>query len=120
MNRPKLIRSLRIAWSVAWGLLAVLLCVLWVRSYWWREQFVRIRSSDQRFVSVGWDYGTVFFLNGNAMPDHLQMFRSDKWHFSHRKTNRSVSGFEKVTKFGDQGIYLPNWFVILLCAVLSA
>jgi hypothetical protein len=34
MKRPKLIRSLRIAWSVAWGLLAVLLCVLWVRSYW--------------------------------------------------------------------------------------
>src|SRR5262245_51700856 len=27
-------RNLRIAWSVAWGLLAVLLCVLWVRSYW--------------------------------------------------------------------------------------
>jgi hypothetical protein len=27
-------RKLRIAWSVAWGLLAVLLVVLWVRSYW--------------------------------------------------------------------------------------
>ena len=27
-------RKLRIAWSVAWGVLAVLLCVLWVRSYW--------------------------------------------------------------------------------------
>jgi hypothetical protein len=25
-------RKLRIAWSVAWGLLAVLLCVVWVRS----------------------------------------------------------------------------------------
>ena len=27
-------RKLRIAWSVAWGVVAVLLCVLWVRSYW--------------------------------------------------------------------------------------
>jgi hypothetical protein len=27
-------RNLRIAWSAGWGLLAVLLCVLWVRSYW--------------------------------------------------------------------------------------
>jgi hypothetical protein len=27
-------RKLRIAWSVGWGLLAVLLIVLWVRSYW--------------------------------------------------------------------------------------
>src|SRR5262245_41353475 len=26
-------RKLRIAWSAAWGLVAVLLCVLWVRSY---------------------------------------------------------------------------------------
>jgi hypothetical protein len=26
-------RKLRIAWSVAWGVVAVLLCMLWVRSY---------------------------------------------------------------------------------------
>jgi hypothetical protein len=30
-------RKLRIAWSVVWGLLAVLLIVLWVRSYWWTD-----------------------------------------------------------------------------------
>src|SRR6187431_2373803 len=28
-------RQLRIAWSVVWGVAAVLLIVLWVRSYWW-------------------------------------------------------------------------------------
>ena len=27
-------RKLRIAWSVAWGAVAVLLCALWVRNYW--------------------------------------------------------------------------------------
>jgi hypothetical protein len=32
MNRPRLFRTLRIAWSVAWGILAVLLIALWVRS----------------------------------------------------------------------------------------
>jgi hypothetical protein len=32
--RAKRFRKLRIAWSVGWGLLAVLLIVLWVRSYW--------------------------------------------------------------------------------------
>jgi hypothetical protein len=30
-------RKLRIAWSVGWGVVAVLLCVLWVRSYWWQD-----------------------------------------------------------------------------------
>src|SRR5262245_48948599 len=34
MDRPRLIRGLRIAWSVWWGILCVLLVVLWVRSYW--------------------------------------------------------------------------------------
>ena len=28
-------RKLRIAWSVAWGVVALLLCGLWVRSYYW-------------------------------------------------------------------------------------
>ena len=32
-------RNLRIAWSVAWGVVAVLLCVLWVRSYWQLDSF---------------------------------------------------------------------------------
>src|SRR5690349_16362953 len=42
---PMKYRKRRIAWSVVWGLLAVLLCVLWVRSY---------------LMSDGWlgDYGS--------------------------------------------------------------
>jgi len=35
-------RKLRIAWSVAWGIVAVLVCVLWVRSY-WRVDLVNVR-----------------------------------------------------------------------------
>src|SRR3954449_8237078 len=30
-------RKLRITWSVLWGLACVLLIVLWVRSYWWKD-----------------------------------------------------------------------------------
>ena len=30
-------RKLRIAWSVAWGILALTLIALWVRSYWWAD-----------------------------------------------------------------------------------
>jgi hypothetical protein len=33
MDRPRLIRGLRIAWNVWWGIVCVLLVVLWVRSY---------------------------------------------------------------------------------------
>ncbi len=41
--------NLRIAWSVPWGIVAVLLCMLWLRSYgatyfptWWRGHSVRL------------------------------------------------------------------------------
>jgi hypothetical protein len=41
-------RKLRIAWSVAWGILAVLLIVLWVRSYRIREvYFGEVRSAEK-------------------------------------------------------------------------
>ena len=43
-------RKLRIAWSVAWGLLAVLLFVLWVRSYWWSEYVAVPVTSTQSFA----------------------------------------------------------------------
>jgi hypothetical protein len=33
-------RKLRIAWSVGWGILAVLLIVLWVRSYWYKDTLI--------------------------------------------------------------------------------
>ena len=48
MNRPRLIRGLRIAWSVWWGILCVLLIVLWVRSYWWVDQC----HGDQLFATT--------------------------------------------------------------------
>jgi hypothetical protein len=37
MDRPRLTRGLRIAWSAWWGILCVLLVVLWVRSYSWKD-----------------------------------------------------------------------------------
>jgi hypothetical protein len=37
MNRPRLVRVLRISWTGFWGIAAVLLVVLWVHSYWARD-----------------------------------------------------------------------------------
>ena len=35
-------RKLRIAWSVGWGIACVLLIVLWVRSYWYKDTVMAI------------------------------------------------------------------------------
>src|SRR5262245_2246822 len=45
-------RKLRIAWSVAWGLLALLLVVLWVWSGLWFNQIIRETSPTNYYVAV--------------------------------------------------------------------
>src|SRR6478735_11109675 len=77
-------RKLRIAWSVFWGLACLLLIVLWVRSYWWQEQFVRINSRSGRFLTLGQCSGAVFLRTGDPTPRDLRANPiSDKW-YAHR------------------------------------
>jgi hypothetical protein len=64
MNRPRLIRGLRIAWSVVCGVLCVLLIVLWMRSYQHRESlygYFPIRGYLQISSNHG---GLDFIVNG--------------------------------------------------------
>src|SRR5687767_13219399 len=39
MDRPRVVRLLRIAWSISCLTACVLLIALWVRSYWWGDTF---------------------------------------------------------------------------------
>jgi hypothetical protein len=50
-------RKLRIAWSVWWGVASMLLCVLWVRSYW-------------RWESVQWGWGTPVHQSVNCFSQN--------------------------------------------------
>ena len=56
-------RKLRIASSVFWGLAAVLLIVLWLRSYWWTEVISRSSqtASDATLISMFSGSGTLVF-----------------------------------------------------------
>ena len=49
-------RKLRIAWSAFWGLAAVLLIVLWVRSYYCPEAFSQTLSTNRLY---GWGVETI-------------------------------------------------------------
>jgi hypothetical protein len=53
-------RKLRIAWSVAWGIVAVLLIALWVRSYWWCDT-VGLNLLPTRLVTLDSDEGRLNF-----------------------------------------------------------
>ena len=72
-------RKLRIAWSVGWGVVAVLLCVLWVRSYRWIDEVGVTGSSTE--LSVGTFSG---FISVWGAPD-LYWPRGDKLEYVNRR-----------------------------------
>ncbi len=69
MKHPKL----RIAWSVAWGVLAVLLCMLWVRSYWYRDILVHCQGSNA--VGVGYECGTILCEKNRSVGSGWSLVR---------------------------------------------
>src|SRR3954453_6300044 len=66
-------RKLRIAWSVFWGLGAVLLIVLWVRSCWRCDQIMH-HSSATELVALTSFRGQVAFSESND-PDLSKIFQ---------------------------------------------
>src|SRR5690349_10312841 len=53
-------RKLRIAWSVGWRIVAVLLCVLWVRSYWWADiSFLNVTAGSKTYAGFESDEGRI-------------------------------------------------------------
>jgi hypothetical protein len=53
-------RKLRIAWSVSWGVVAVLLCVLWARSYWRTD-------SVSGPINTKWTFGASIVPGGYVL-----------------------------------------------------
>ena len=108
-------RKLRIAWSVAWGVVAVLLCVLWVRSYsfydgvhapLWPTDFAGI-SSQHGYVQF-WTYD-----GPNTGPDivHGETLPIDSFGFPFFLPYQVSSSW---------GLRLPFWFVAPLSAAIAA
>jgi len=68
MNRPRLIRGLRIAWTAGCAILCLLFIGLWVRSYWWTEGLGRARPTDSGIsvTLISSEQGTILFGHRNA------------------------------------------------------
>src|SRR5262245_40931623 len=123
MDRPRLIRGLRIAWSVAGWILCVLLIALWVRSYWWADTF-SFPITSTHLLGVGSDQGGMTAIKSEYVPGYYK----GRWKFEHdytadpsiakvhRPNNRP--GFHGVLDFGiiDSApffiICVPYWFLV--------
>src|SRR5262245_57793790 len=129
MDRPRLIRGLRIAWSVVWGILCVLLIVLWMRSYWWVTNIQGPPVAAQTFQCA--------FLEGRILLQSYRLITQadrDEWisdfsHFSWTDTrfhdnsrDPPAPSFKfSVNEFkpGQLFVIFPYWFAILLFGVVA-
>jgi hypothetical protein len=103
-------RKLRVAWSVFWGLAAVLLIVLWVRSYWWVDS-VHVAKSYPAVCAWGDVYYKPIVYNRN--PIHIV-----KHVFSPIRIVSFWNGDGKV--FRIDGVAIPIWTLILPIAAIAA
>ena len=112
-------RYLRISWTAFWGLVAVLLVVLWVRSYWGWDNVVRFQrvsfglyscrgGVELRKDSTGpFDDETRWGTESYAVDDH------------HDNASTPASGFGWRGDWNNLNVFAPNWFLILVTATLA-
>jgi hypothetical protein len=109
--------KLRIAWSVAWGLAAVLLIVLWVRSYWW-------------FDGIAYD-GTSKIYVCMTMHGHVMLFcnlddaKGSGWDFQSKPVEDAIPDLSAVpsilgVKYDQSAntpyVLIPSWELVLIFA----
>jgi len=111
-------RKLRIAWSVFWGLVAVLLCLLWVRSYWHNESFGYYGQT--RSIGVASHGGVVTFKQ-------IEQLASGGWEFSTWPSagSRNLKSHFLITcsdlRAARTKIEVPHWMGVLAlgCVVVA-
>jgi len=110
-------RKLRIAWSVVWGVIAVLLCMLWVRSY-------QVADVVQFDSGHGWglvvncyrgevEFATADIPSPTGQHFYYQIVRSSKVKWPGWPTVKFGFGFLNANR-GELDFLFPHWFLITL------
>jgi hypothetical protein len=113
-------RKLRIAWSLAWGVLAVLLCVLWVRGYSWYENICY--GGPKATIGIESAWGTVEFFRSSPTSG---LWPPPGWSLTHEAWNGGGPDFFDTAFYwlrepGHFIMRLPNWIAILFATILAS
>jgi hypothetical protein len=125
--------KLRIAWSVVWGLAAVLLIVLWVRSYWVRDR-ISHNYFGQKVAWMGYSVDSLRGLCSILITEYENGHGPDRMHHVSWPADATVSimfpavsqarkflGFKWESSADTFDIIVPYWFPVLaLVAIASA
>ncbi len=126
-------RELQIAWSVAWGLAAVLLVVLWVRSYWWATN-IQTPVIASRAFQCGLKTGSIFMRywpfnaqsqEGNTGVYWTSAFDNVYWSDPQFADWSTPSAHAFRLAFNDVGtgaveIEFPYWFATVVGGLFAA
>jgi hypothetical protein len=128
LNRMRF-RKLRIAWSVAWCMVAVLLCVLWVRSY-FQTDFVTSVNKSRMATTLGSTSGAVYFARSDGSPLQFKTrnggfavvtaVETKGWKYASDKPARLESMFLWKVVGKDLMIQIPIWLSAIPLATLAA
>jgi hypothetical protein len=110
-------RKLRIAWSVGWGLVCLVLVVLWIVSCWRLIGAVYQHSRGRVVVAAAHGSIALGINRGNTIVAPWQFQNepiaaaSDAW------PRRS---FKRFADSREGGVFLPIWFLLALSAAFGA
>jgi hypothetical protein len=115
-------RKLRIVWSVVWGLAALLLICLWVRSCWCVDNIdlhnerLRIECGSVRGeLVVGVQPYTVPFHG----PTPSWQYDSFEPNYDAELPEPSILGFAVIKRGSGRGVWFPHWALLLAMATIA-
>jgi hypothetical protein len=116
-------RNLRIAWSVAWGIVAVLLIALWVRSCWTMDSIAVPVSRTKKFdfCSMPGACGCGIFKR-NIVDSTWYTQSTDEYRKKFDHLARYSGNWGRFDLFCEriEAVIFPDWFLIGVATVLSA
>jgi hypothetical protein len=121
------LRKLRIAWSAVWGLLALSLVILWVRSR-FRVESIERAVNVQPLYAIG-TKERIFNLPGrvelsveHVLSDTSINYEPPVWHrqeYGMPERTEQSWGFKWVTSSQRSIICFPHWFAVALIGCVA-
>src|SRR5262245_22850594 len=109
-------RKLRIAWSMVWGVVAVLLIVLWVRSYSWDD------CGSVHIPLMNW---LGFRSNNGAETVYINIIQSFQFELVSHPANHLLDSVPNYHGFGilhyspSLAVRVPHWLSVLFVSALG-
>jgi hypothetical protein len=125
-------RKLRIAWSMAWGIAAVLVVALWVRSYWLRDRITH-NYVGRTYARFGYSIDSLRGRCSVLVIKHVPAYSPDRMQYVSWPADDTVSiafpvgslactwlGFKWESSPDAFAIIVPYWFPLSAIGVLIA